>query len=55
MHKFVIAALAAAVFAAGIAPVNAEGAGTCGKGKKWNPDTQKCEKKPRGSQSGSHA
>jgi hypothetical protein len=33
----------------------AGGPGSCGKGKRWNPETQKCENKPRGSQSGSHS
>lgn len=38
----VAAASAPATFAA-------EAAGSCGKGKVFDPDTQKCVKKPRGS------
>ncbi len=33
----------------------AEGPGSCGKGKVYNPDTQKCVAKPKGSSSGSNS
>ncbi len=33
-------------------PAVAAGPGSCGKGKVWNPDLNKCVNKPRGSGSG---
>jgi hypothetical protein len=50
MKTLMIAVLSLAV-AATAAPVTfaADAAGSCGKGKIFDPDTQKCVKKPRGS------
>jgi hypothetical protein len=46
----------AAVFAAGLGvSFAAEGSGSCGKGKVYNPETQKCVAKPKGSSSGSNS
>lgn len=39
----VVALVTIALFAS---QANAD-AGKCGKGKRWNPDTQQCEPKPR--------
>jgi hypothetical protein len=48
-------ALAVMLSATSSPPLFAAGSGSCGKGKVWDPDTQRCVKKPRGSGTGSHA
>ena len=52
--KLVVWAALAGLFAA-VTPVvlAADGPGKCGKGKRWDKETQTCVPKPRGSGSGS--
>jgi hypothetical protein len=49
--KTIIAAVLSLAVIAAAAPVTfaADAAGACGKGKVFDPDTQKCVKKPKGS------
>ncbi len=55
MKTIIAALLTVAVAFSAAAPVTfaADAAGSCGKGKVFDPDTQKCVKKPRGSGSNS--
>jgi hypothetical protein len=55
MTKSALSVLAIIAIFAASSLAQAGGSGSCGKGKRWNPDTQKCETKPRGSESGSHS
>jgi hypothetical protein len=49
--KMIVAALLSIAVAVAAAPVSiaADATGSCGKGKVFNPDTQTCVKKPKGS------
>ena len=57
MKKLIAATLSLATLIALGATVTiaAEGAGSCGKGKVFNPDTQSCVAKPKSTGSGSHS
>jgi hypothetical protein len=52
MKRFATAAMLVAL-AAFSAPAMAEGSGKCGKGKKWDAESQSCVKKPRSGGTGS--
>lgn len=52
---FTIVSLAVLLAANASAATAAEGAGSCGKGKVFNPETRTCVAKPKGSGSGSHS
>lgn len=58
MNKALLAAFLVAFASAGTVsiPASAAGPGSCGKGKVWDADQNKCVPKPRssGSGSGSH-
>ena len=55
MVKRTLIAVVVMALAGALGVAKAEGPGTCGKGKRWNPDTQSCEKKPRSPEPGSHS
>ena len=58
MKRLIAAAFAIAVLMPASTGMSlaADGPGTCGKGKVWNPDTQSCVAKPKqGGGSGSHS
>ena len=54
MKKLVTAVVALAFLGVSVATAVAAGPGSCGKGKVWNPDSNKCVSKPKGTDSGSH-
>ncbi len=56
MQRLISAALAVvALIAGGAHAFAADAAGSCGKGKVFNPDTQTCVAKPKRTGSGSHS
>lgn len=55
MTLLLVGAMTTLLAAAPVAMAQESGPGTCGKGKVWSPEKNKCVSKPKGSGSGSYS